>query len=411
MTRLRNLITLTVGLLFPLLAWGEGQTSAAADSDARLRDDYIKASLLVVEPSHEAYSLFGHCALRLECPSVQMDYCFTFETSTDTRGLIDFVQGTALGGFMAAQTDHYLAVYEEAGRSVTQYELNLTPTEKLRLWKTVDGELAKGFTRHYDYLHTHCTSMIVALVQQVSREPIIYNDLPVQLQGSFRDVLFTTSHYPWSTFFWQTVMGPAADATEPLEDKFVPVLLPEVWRRAGVIKSLTPDPSPKGEGSEVTSAGRSGSPLSPRRGVGGEVFGGEASPTLVFASLLLLVVGFTLGQLFRRWQRPACILDLFLLSVHLLVSIALLWLVTCSQLEGTQWNWYLLAFNPLPEVACLVTHRWDIVCRCTLWVLLAVLLLTPSIPQLDFPHALLIGTFAVRLAGRGYITQTKKINI
>ncbi len=408
---LRSWIRITVGLLFPLLSWAGEQSPAAVDTAALLRDDYIRASLLIAEPSHEVYSLFGHCALRLECPSAQMDYCFTFETSTDTKGILDFVRGTARGGFMASQTDHYLSVYQAAGRGVTQYELNLTPEEKLRLWKIVDDELSSGFLRHYDYLHTHCTSMIVALVQQASREPIIYNDLPAELRGSFRDVLFTTSHYPWSTFFWQTVMGPAADATEPLEHKFVPVLLPEVWRRAGIIRPTPPtahpqqtNPSPSlGRGDNAASRSNL-TPLSLGEGSGVRL--SFPTPSLFFSLLLLLTVGITMGQHYAGWQRLPRILDITLLTVHLLISMALLWLVTCSRLEGTQWNWYLLAFNPLPEMAGVLTRRWNTVGRCTLWLLLLVLLLTPCIPQLDFPHALFIGSFAVRLAAVSFIIKT-----
>lgn len=385
MTALRSWIGTAVGLFFPLMAWAGGQTSADVDTAAQLRDDYIRASLLVAEPSCEVYSLFGHCALRLECPSAQMDYSFSFETSADTRGLIRFVRGASMGGFMAARTDRYLDAYRKAGRGVAEYELNLDPKEKLRLWQIVDEELAKGFSRHYDYLHTHCTSMIVALVQQASREPIVYSDVPAALQGSFRNVLLTTSRHPWSTFFWQTVMGPAADATGPLKDKFVPVLLPQVWKRAGVIRGE----SPFGVESVRVSTAAS-------------LF----SPTLVFSCLLLAAVGLTLVQRLRGgWRRVAGLVDGTLLALHLVAGLALLWLVVCSRLEGTQWNWYLLAFNPVPEVAGVLTQRWLLVCRCTLGLLLTALLLTPFVAQLDLPHALLTGIFAVRLAARLYTTH------
>ena len=380
MTGLRSLMALAVGLLFPLLTWGEEHTIVAADTVAWQRDDYVKASLLIAEPSAEVYSLFGHCALRLQCPSQQMDYCFTFETSTDTKGILRFLRGDAKGGFMAAPTEDFFAAYQEAGRSVAQYELNLTPSEKLRLWKAVDDELAAGFNRHYDYLHTHCTSMIVALVQQASREPIIYNNLPEQLRGSFRHVLLTTSRYPWSTFFWQTVMGPAADATEPLEHKLVPVLLPEVWQRAGVIKDT-----------EIPH-----SSFRAKR---------DSSFFILYSSFLLLVLCITMGQLFAGWNRLPRLLDFTLVAVHTLTAIFLSWLVLFSRLEATQWNWYLLAFNPLPQLAGVISRRWDTVCQCTLCTLLAVLLLTPFIPQLDLPHALLIGGFAVRLAARNHTTH------
>lgn len=384
MKGLRIVILTLVGLLFFAPMKAEGQTGAVAATEAQLQDDYIAASLLVISPDRQIYSVFGHCALRLSCPSQGMDYCFTFETASDTKGMLTFLRGAARGGFLASRTDNYLETYRAAGRGVEQYALNLTPEEKLRLWMTVDEEITRGYSRHYDYLHTHCTSEIVELVKRaILPATISYGELPAPLQGSFRDVLQYSSLHPWNTFLWQTIMGPAGDETEPLEDKLAPKLLPIAWQGATV-------------------DGNASRPLisaAPTALVAATVEQKASciSPTLLFGLFLLVSIVATLGQKFCGWQRLPRSIDVLLIALHSIVAIFLLWLVVCSRLEGTAWNWYLLAFNPLPQLVGIFTHQWLLVGRCLLGVILAMLLLTPFIPQLDLPHGLLLATLATRL--------------
>lgn len=378
-----------ISLLLCLLPAVDMRPQGQAPVAEQLRDDYIGASLLVCDPSDEVYSLFGHCALRLSCPSRQMDYCFTFETSADTKGTLSFLSGKAKGGFMAATTANFLEAYRHTGRGVTEYTLHLTPQEKLRLWKTVDDELARGYSRRYNYMHTQCTSMCIALINRAVGTCIKYNMLPQELQGSFREVMLSEAKaYPWSTFCWQTIMGPEGDSTEPQAHKLTPRQLPQVWQHATV--------------------GSEGRPLiasEGRRVVDGQPQGVSSSwlttPTAFFALVLLLAVVLTVGQFQRGWRKAPVVADALLLAVHTLTSLFLLWLVCFSQLEATGWNWYLLPFNLLPQVFWLVLPAWrKVVAGVFVAVLLVVVLLTPFVGQLDCPHALLIAAMAVRLSVR-----------
>lgn len=389
MKKFISIIWLTIGLFLPMTTWAEGQDQSAVDTAAMMRNDYIKASLLIADPASEVYSVFGHCALRLQCPSQGMDYTFTFETSTDTEGVINFLRGTALGGFMAAQTENYLTAYREAGRGVTEYVLNMTPEEKLELWKTVDEEMAKGFTRRYGYMHVQCTSMVICLVNRALGTRIKYNELPAELKGSFRDLMLNASErYPWTAFFWQTILGPEGDEKEPLAHKLIPHLLPVAWAKATIgseKRRLIEDTGTKiVQGTVNTQASIC-----------------WLSPLVVFTFLLLIIVCVSLGEWRQNWRRLPRIVDSILVVFHTLLSLLLTWLVFFSTQEGTQWNWYLIAFNPIPLLLWIVAPRWHLwICRCFLMVLLLFLALTPFIPQLDLPHALIVTALAVRLYRR-----------
>lgn len=371
-------ILICLGLLFPLNTKAEEQN---------LRDDYIRASLLVVDPAAEVYSVFGHCALRLDCPSQQMDYCFTFEMSTTAEDVVSFFKGTAMGAFKPAPTDLYIDYYRQQGRSVKEYVLNLLPSEKLQLWRVADEEIAKGFSRRYGYMHAQCSSMIVYLVSRALEAPVSYHQLPEGLDGSFRDLMLEACKpYPWSAFFWQSIMGPEGDETEPLAHKLVPAKLPLVWQNVTV--------------------GSEGRHLIVSQGqliVEGTNNADSCwlSPCVVFLLVLLVVIFISLLQLLKGWRMLPLAIDILLLTVHTLVSVFLVWLVCFSEQEGTGWNWYLLVFNPIPLLLWIAVPRWRRqICYCLCGVMILTLALTPFIPQLDLPHALLLACFAVRLVTR-----------
>lgn len=392
MHRLRIHIWLMLCLLFPLSV--EGQTASAVDTTAMMRNDYITASLLVVDPSSEVYSMFGHCALRLECPTHDMDYCFTFEMSTDYKAILGFITGKSLGAFKPAPTQEYLDYYRKEQRGVTQYPLNLTPTEKLQLWKQVDKEVALGFCYPYGYMHTQCTSKLVWLIASALPAPIGYTQLPSQLEGSFRDqMLAESANYPWSRFFWQTIMGPEGDATEPLEQKLTPHTLPLAWQHTTIGDERRPLITGQGETLVPSVVTNSCDILTPTRAC-----------TLLF----FIVIIVTLLQHYHKCRWLVRLADGLLLVIYTALALLLAYLILFSQQEGTGWNWYLPAFNPLPLLLWLVLPRWRRwILGCWAVIFLVSILLTPFIPQFDLPHALLMGCFLIRLC---YLTTYHVIN-
>ena len=374
-------------LSLPATLWAEGGHDSASDTPDMMSEDYIRAGLIVINPADEVYSLFGHCAIRLHCPSNAMDYCFTFETSTDTRGYLRFLQGTAKGGFLASRTADYLEAYRQAGRSVTEYRLNLTPKEKLDLWRTIDEEIGKGYCNQYGYMNTQCTSMLICVVNRALGTRIKYRLSEADSTRTFRDVMREAARsYPWSEFFWQTLMGPDGDLTRPMAHKQTPLSLPDAWRQATIgseQRTLI-----TGDGEQLVEAPASAGP-------------GWFTPTLMGLLLLIATIAVTWAERVRGMRRTALITDIVLLAIHTAISAALIWLVVFSEQEGTSWNWYLPAYNLLPLLLWLCLPRWRrAVCGCTAAVMALTIVATPFIAQLDLPHALITAVFALRLASR-----------
>ena len=56
------------------------------DGIDRTAPNFVTASLLVMSPGDELYSCAGHSVLRLECPTLNLDNCFTYESESGELG-------------------------------------------------------------------------------------------------------------------------------------------------------------------------------------------------------------------------------------------------------------------------------------------------------------------------------------
>lgn len=193
-----NIKTFNTVVLLLLLTFGT--LTVEAENDDGLPVD-IKASLIYVSPGYTAYTAYGHCAIRMQCPSQRLDYCFTYGLDDSSQSYVSFFSGKGKGRFSTFYTHDYLREYKDNNRQVSEYELNLSLDEKRNLWALLDSGIS-GESIPYDYLKTNCSSMCVRAVESVlDKETIEYKDLPVALLGTYRDfVRHISVHKPWCGF-------------------------------------------------------------------------------------------------------------------------------------------------------------------------------------------------------------------
>jgi hypothetical protein len=251
--------------------------------------------------------------------------------------------------------------------------------------------------------------MVIALVSRALHGNIVYHEPADISQASFRDMMLTAADsYPWSTFFWQLVLGPEGDDTTPLTHKLTPLLLPEAWQRATIGST-----DRQLLGAPIGLVGNIGlvSPISPVSPIGPIPPATPLStPLVLFSLLLVIVLGISIGQYWLGWRLLPRITDGVLLAVHTLVSLFLACLWLFSRQEGTSWNWYLLVFNLLPLLLWLALPAWRMhILGGTLALVALQLLLTPFIPQFDLPHGMATACLAPRLAFPLLINKQKNI--
>lgn len=216
-------------------------TLALQAQPAQQDDDFVRASLVTLGPGDEVYSCYGHTAIRLECPTHRLDYCFTFEMALTAEEKLKFMFSTAKAGFIAAATETFFSKYKAEGRSISQRQLNLRPAEEQELWRMLDQEMGQGAHWDYNFLTTNCSSMVVWIIERAlarAGERIDYGPLPACVSGTYGDLLdHISARAPWARLFWTLRMGTKGSERGQLSDKLAPAVLEAVWADAAITDS------------------------------------------------------------------------------------------------------------------------------------------------------------------------------
>lgn len=383
-----------------------GAMAQADDGYVLLPDssNFVKASLMVVSPGNNVYSALGHCAIRLECPIHELDYCFSFGTNNVTGSdFVKFFTGELKAGFVAIPSKEFIAEYSREGREVKQTELNLTLHEQQRLWEMLDKDMVEGDYRKFNYLQNNCASMSMYVIEWcLIDEQISYGKWPAAMQLNNGDCSrFHSRFRPWLNFINITLLGTQADGFIPQQERISPELINEVLAAARIV----PNDSASAVRPVFKSATQQILPLTK------PVKTSPFTPMVVFGILLALVVAITLLEWLAGWRRLARVTDVVLLVCQTLVGMAMLYICLGACMFGLNWNWYLVVFNPLPLILWLLLHKRQFYNRVYLVytiILLAFVAMTPLVSQLDIEHQLITLTFALRCASN-YLMPQKRI--
>ena len=381
---LRHALTFLTLMLAPAVAQGQATTEVLPDSS-----NFVKASVVVSTPTDIIYSSMGHCALRMECPSEGLDFCFSLEMDAGPGDYLKFFNGEADAAVRAIPTANYLELYSKEGRGIMQYELNLTPHEKQLLWKNLDEEMMKPPHLKFNYLNTNCVMMVIVMVQNaLIGEQIDYGRLPWYATTNNGDcVRHLTRSTPWYQFLYITLYGSNCDEYLSLEYRMSPASLVEVFGNAQIAGT---------DGARRPLLKAPATQLTPQTHV---LRASPVTPRILFVAMLLLVVVITIGEWRWQWRRAAHVTDAVLFALQFTVGCLLAYTSAVSHLFVTRWNWYLIPCNPLPLILHLCLRRHPHYGRIYLFYTLALVLFilgTPLSSQFDLDHQLVTAMFAIR---------------
>lgn len=301
------------------------QTANSNDSVNRLADNFVKTSLMVAAPGDEIYSLWGHACFRMQCPTYQLDYCFSYVNEPVSSNLWRFLKNDLKMAMLAIPTQEYLQSYADHHRGVIEYPMNLPPAVKQQLWKILDQHLSEGML-NWDYAHHGCAlSCVQILHQALDTIPIVYAPFSEEFQhNTIRELTYNYALHGWNSFVLMTLEGGDVDKQYPPEDKLlVPTDLVNAWSQAQVA------------GRQLLDNGIQLLPDTPRKPF-------PVSPLIVVLFLLFLSV----LNLFLHisW------IDWLSLALQTVTGIAVTYFALFSTLPALGWNWLILPFNPLPAL-------------------------------------------------------------
>ena len=339
--RIKRYIIGCMLLVCAVLAWGQEMTVAERnaaqgfnDTIDRMADDFVTVSLVVCDPSEVLYSTLGHAALHLQCPVFDLDYVFSYESENVRDKIWTFLKGDLKMGMFAFPTDEFIDIYRETGRGITEYTINLSPTQKQELWRIMDNHVAEGANIPYDYFHRGCAKSVVQVMHEaIGRHAIHYAPWPDKYtKQTQREIVRNfIEGAPWEEFIMYFLIGIDGDRDYPCEQKLiVPTDLVEVWQQATFDNGTSVlDSEPR----ILLEATRHNE-------------GTWCTPLLV--SLLLLLLAFI------PWKG----VDYSLLALYTLIGAVMTYLIVFSGLPCTDWNWLIIPFNILPALAWPWRRYW-----------------------------------------------------
>ncbi len=315
-------------------------TAVVAQQDTIDRDaeDFVIASIVVVDPSSQLYAVVGHACLRLQCPAYGLDYCYSY-MSEDWANPINILRGTLRMRLMAIPIDEYLREFADQGMGAVEYTLNLPIAQKRELWRVMDEKIMIQ-AQPFDIIRLGCASTAVKFVREaLDTIPIQYAPWPEDYKDKTGRAFFCDySVGGWGEFWAMTLLGYDADLDLKIrtnEQKIhSPMQLVDVWQEATVL----------------------GQPLLSKEAVVLQE-APKYEPTwfspMVMALLFLLIA---IANLF--WKRPY--IDWLYLLVFAIASCVLTYLVCFCEFANAGWSWVIIPFNPLPVLFYKWRRNWAV---------------------------------------------------
>ncbi len=358
-------------LVMSVLMYGQADTISVAERNAaqgfndtidRLAPDFVTVSLCIADPTdykEDALGTSGHAFLRLQCPTFDLDYCFSYEGERVNDNLYRYLSGQTKMGMFAVPTPEYMEDYRKWDRSVHEYKLSMPPEAEQRLWEIMDNHITNGITLRQDLNKYGCAITVVRYVKQaLGDEPIIYAPNPEMEHMTRREIGYhSLANHPWLRLTSMIFTDNKADKNLPIDEKLIiPADLAAVWQQA----TLNGQPFATYVGDIVE-----GAPL---------VDNSKPWFTPILAAILVLMI--TIGFAFTRYPYW----DWFLLGVQAIFGCVLLFLWIVMREFGGAAYIMMVLFNPLP----LIFWRW----RCYWALPYAIALLIGVAVLLCLPHML-----------------------
>ncbi len=220
-TRMKNRVILFLLSLLqlPLLA------------QPRLSEE-ASVSLLTSAPyEEEIFTVYGHTALRVHDPAQGIDYIFNyglFDFSTP-HFAYRFAKGDTYYKLGVANFPDYVIEYQMRGSAITEQELNLSLTEKERLWEALlVNYRPENRVYRYDFFFDNCATRPAVLIEKSVDGQIDYR-YPYP-EKTFRELInHCTRNHPWLTFGCDLALGSPTDRQATRHEM---MFLPEYLRDA-----------------------------------------------------------------------------------------------------------------------------------------------------------------------------------
>jgi hypothetical protein len=162
---------------------------------------YSEVSIITAGPGKELYEAFGHSAIRIKDPVLQLDLIYNY-------GMFDFnapnfysnfTKGKLIYSLGRYKFEYFLRSYKRDKRWVKQQVLNLTQPERQAFFIFLENNaLSKNKNYNYDPYFDNCATKLRDITTSILGDKVILSDKSLDKNRSFRQLM--DKEIPWNTW-------------------------------------------------------------------------------------------------------------------------------------------------------------------------------------------------------------------
>ncbi|MDP5104998.1 MAG: DUF4105 domain-containing protein [Polaribacter sp.] len=182
---------------------------------------YSEVSIITAAPGSELYEAFGHAAIRIHDPLLQIDVIYNY-------GMFDFnapnfysnfVKGKLLYSLARYNFNYFLESYKKDKRWVKQQVLNLTQEQKQLFFMYLENNaLPENAAYLYDPYFNNCATKLRDITTTILGDKIGFMDDNLEQNLSFRQLMNKEIHWnTWGNFGINLALGSKLDQKATLE--------------------------------------------------------------------------------------------------------------------------------------------------------------------------------------------------
>lgn len=215
MTSRLRLVLLLIGLL------------GASLTNAQTLSPGARISLLTAGPGEELYSVFGHTAIRVYDPALNLDRTYGWGgfRFAENNFYVKFLRGTLPYYIDAYDMYLFMYAYQQENRTVREQVLNLSATQRQRVFQVLETNmLPENRTYQYKFFYDNCSTRPRDKLVEACGDSLLIPSRSVMTGKSYRDWMNDyLGEKPWAKLGMNLAIGrPADEQTDGWHAMYLP---------------------------------------------------------------------------------------------------------------------------------------------------------------------------------------------
>lgn len=219
--------------------------------------EYSEVSIVTAGPGEELYEAFGHSAIRIKDPVLNLDLIYNYGVFdfNQPNFLLNFSKGNMIYSLARYDFKYFLASYKRDKRWLKQQVLNLNQEEKQAYFTYLEkNALPKNKNYLYDPYFDNCATILRDITKTVLGDKVTFNDNHIEKDLTFRQLTNKEIHWnTWGSFGLNLIAGIKLDKKATSDEyMFLPDYVMSAFKNANLFIKNQPQNLVKREDTLLT---------------------------------------------------------------------------------------------------------------------------------------------------------------